>query len=143
MIFSSIISLYFVLYIYHSSIHTQPKNHHKHNEHPCYLLYQAFVEGTGGEASFAPQVEREATKQMPRRTGQQGDGEGSTISKNAKYASRKCKDSSLTNPSTFVKGCEHVPRKGPSTFENMPSCTVEDALLGARKAFSPTYFVTY
>lgn len=61
--FSSIISLCFVLYIYHSSIHTQPKNHHNHNEHPCYLLYQAFVERTGGEPSFAPQVEREATKQ--------------------------------------------------------------------------------
>ena len=65
-----------------------------------------------------------------------GDGGGSTISKNAKYASRKCKDSSLTNPSTFEKGCEHVPRRGPSTFENMPLLHVEDALLGARRAYS-------
>ena len=63
-----------------------------------------------------------------------GDGGGSAISKNAKYASRKCKDSSQTNPSTFEKGCEHVPRKGPSTFENMPLLHVEEALLGARKA---------
>lgn len=62
-VFSSIISLCFVLYIYHSSFHTQPKNHHNHNEHPCYLLYQAFVEETGGEASFATQVERGTTKQ--------------------------------------------------------------------------------
>ena len=72
-----------------------------------------------------------------------GDGGGSTISKNAKYASRKCKDSSLTNPSTFEKGCEHVTRKGPSTFENMPLLHVEDALLGARKAYSQTLSVTF
>ena len=61
--FTSIISLCFVLYIYHTRFHTQPKSQHNHNEHPCYLLYQAFVEGTGGEASFAPQDERGATKQ--------------------------------------------------------------------------------
>lgn len=72
-----------------------------------------------------------------------GDRGGSTISKNAKYASRKCKDSSLTNPSTFEKGCEHVPRKGPSTFENMPLLHVEDALLGARKAYSHILSVTF
>jgi len=34
-------------------------------------------------------------------------------------------------------------RRGLSTFENMPFLRVEDALLGARKAFSPTHFVTY
>lgn len=72
-----------------------------------------------------------------------GDGGGSTISKNAKYASRKCKVSSLTNPSTFEKGCEHVPRKGPSTFENMPLLHVEEALLGARKAYSHILSVTF
>lgn len=72
-----------------------------------------------------------------------GDGGGSTISKNAKYASRKCKDSSQTSPSTFEKGCEHVPRKGPSTFENMPLLHVEDALLGARKAYSQTSLITF
>ena len=72
-----------------------------------------------------------------------GDGGGSTISKNTKYASRKCKDSSLTNPSTFVKWGEHVPRKGPSSFENMPLLHVEDALLGARRAYSQTSFITF
>ena len=72
-----------------------------------------------------------------------GDGGGSTISKHAKYASRKCKDSSLTNLSTFEKGCEHVPRKGPSSFENMPLLHVEDALLGARRAYSQTSFITF
>ena len=65
-----------------------------------------------------------------------GDRGGGTTSKNAKYASRKCKVSSLTNLSTFEKGCEHVTRKGPSTFENMPLLHVEDALLGARRAYS-------
>lgn len=72
-----------------------------------------------------------------------GDGGGSTTSKNAKYASRKCKVSSLTNPSTFEKGCEHVPRKGPSTFENMPLLHVENALLGARKAYPHILSVTF
>ena len=72
-----------------------------------------------------------------------GDRGGSTTSKNAKYASRKCKDSSLTNPSTFEKGCEHVTRKGPSTFENMPFLHVEDALLGARRAYSQTSLITF
>ena len=72
-----------------------------------------------------------------------GDRGGSTTSKNAKYASWKCKDSSLTNPSTFEKGCEHVPRKGPSTFENMPLLHVEEALLGARKAYSHILSVTF
>lgn len=72
-----------------------------------------------------------------------GDRGGSTTSKNAKYASRKCKDSSLTNPSTFEKGCEHVTRKGPSTFENMPLLHVEDALLGARRAYSQTSLITF
>ena len=72
-----------------------------------------------------------------------GDGGGSTISKNAKYASRKCKDSSLTSPPTFEKGAEYVPRKGHSTFENMPLLHVEDALLGARKAYSHILFVTF
>ena len=72
-----------------------------------------------------------------------GDRGGSTTSKNAKYASRKCKVSSLTNPSTFEKGYEHVPRKGLSTFENMPLLHVEDALLGARKAYSQMSFITF
>ena len=72
-----------------------------------------------------------------------GDRGGSTTSKNAKYASRKCKVSSLTNLSTFEKGCEHVPRKGPSTFENMPLLHVEDALLGARRAYSQTSLITF
>ena len=72
-----------------------------------------------------------------------GDGGGSTNSRNAKYASRKCKDSSLTSPSTFEKGCEHVPRKGHSTFENMPLLHVKDALLGARKAYSHILSVTF
>ena len=72
-----------------------------------------------------------------------GDGGGSAISKSAKYASRKCKDSSQTNPSTFEKGYEHVPRKGLSTFENMPLLHVEDALLGARKAYSHILSVTF
>lgn len=72
-----------------------------------------------------------------------GDRGGSTTSMNAKYASRKCKDSSLTNPSTFEKGCEHVTRKGPSTFENMPLLHVEDALLGARRAYSQTSLITF
>ena len=72
-----------------------------------------------------------------------GDGGGSTISKNAKYASKKCKDSSLTNSSTFEKGCEHVTRRGPSTFENMPLLHVENALLGARKAYSHILSVTF
>ena len=91
---------------------------------------------------------------LPRRTSERlrsnasqnwtaGDGGGSTISKNAKYASRKCKDSSLTNPSTFEKGCEYVTRRGPSTFENMPLLHVEDALLGARKAYSHILSVTF
>ena len=72
-----------------------------------------------------------------------GDGGGSTTSRNAKYASRKCKDSSLTSPSTFEKGADYVPRKDPSTSENMPLLHVEDALLGARKAYSQTSFITF
>ena len=72
-----------------------------------------------------------------------GDRGGGTTSKNAKYASRKCKVSSLTNLSTFEKGCEHVTRKGPSTFENMPLLHVEDALLGARRAYSQTSLITF
>ena len=74
--FSSIISLYFVLYIYHSSIHTQPKNHHKHNEHPCYLLYQSVRGRDWGWGIFCPAGRARGYEAMPRRTGQQGTEKG-------------------------------------------------------------------
>ncbi len=58
-----------------------------------------------------------------------GDGGGSTTSRNAKYASRKCKDSSLTNPSTFEKGCEHVTEEALLRSRTCPSCTLKTPFL--------------
>jgi len=91
------------------------------------------VEGTGVR-HLLPCRSSEGLRTNASQNWTAGNGGASTTSKNAKYASRKCKDSSLTNPSTFEKWGEYVTRRGPSTFENMPLLHVEDALLGARKA---------
>ena len=62
---------------------------------------------------------------------------------NAEHTSKICEDISLITLLSIRKEHSLEVRRGLSTFENMPFLRVEDALLGARKAFSPTYFVTY
>lgn len=61
----------------------------------------------------------------------------------AELTNRICEDNSVITLLFIRKELSLDVRRGLSTFENMPFLRGEDALLGARKAFSPTYFVTY
>lgn len=132
--------MYFIFTI-HASIRSPKVNIIITNTPAIYCIKRAW-KGLG-VSHLLPRRTSEGLRNNASQNWTAGDRGGSTTSKNAKYASRKCKVSSLTNPSTFEKGCEHVPRKGPSTFENMPLLHVEDALLGARKAYSHILFVTF
>ena len=61
----------------------------------------------------------------------------------AELTNRICEDISLITLLFIKKKLSLEVRRGLSMFENMPFLRAEDALLGARKASSPTYFVTY
>ena len=47
------------------------------------------------------------------------------------------------SPFSILTHALHEWRRGPSTFKNMPFLRQEDALLGARKASSPTIIISY
>ena len=90
-----------------------------------------------------PQLRRGATRQClvglnSRGHGweQLGGGAGGNVSRNANYASRKCKDFSLITPFYNRERAELETRRGPSAFENMPFLPQEGRLQRTRKACS-------
>ena len=58
-----------------------------------------------------------------------GDRGGSTTSKNAKYASRKCKDSSLTTPLQSKRELSMCREKALLHSRTCPSCTLKTPFL--------------